>query len=363
MDFVNESGVSAGWTMGFTRDGRELVVVAIKATFTIPEPGEVPPLATEQLNLVEADQFSGTPGQSAPLHDSDFAHHKARCDVLLNGNAYAPGGRPATVFGVGIKAGSMSKILKVVGDRVWQGSPAGATASEPAPTSVIPVSYDRAFGGADVTRGEEGDIRTYLANPVGRGYGHYRDGIEEKPLPNTEEIGVAVVDPSGRYRPMAFGPIGRGWQPRVSFAGTYDQKWLDERSPFWPDDFDYQYFQSAPADQQIPYPAGGEQIVLKNLTPRGHAEWRLPDLAMPVLFIPHRARARQVAAAADTILIEPDFHRFSITWRATYLARKSCFELMRIVAGKTARAWYGRQRFGSKPYYANLAELIRARRR
>ena len=37
MDFVNKTGVQAGWTMGFDRDGRELVIVAIKATFTIPE--------------------------------------------------------------------------------------------------------------------------------------------------------------------------------------------------------------------------------------------------------------------------------------------------------------------------------------
>ena len=25
---------------------------------------------------------------------------------------------------------------------------------------------------------------------------------------------------------MAFGPIGRAWQPRLKYAGTYDQKWL-----------------------------------------------------------------------------------------------------------------------------------------
>lgn len=36
MQLVNKSGVAVGWTRGFDRDGRELVIVAAKATFTIP---------------------------------------------------------------------------------------------------------------------------------------------------------------------------------------------------------------------------------------------------------------------------------------------------------------------------------------
>ena len=62
MDFVNESGVEAGWTMGFERSGRELLVVTAKATFVIPhEPGPAP-LATEQAKLTEADTFTDAPG-------------------------------------------------------------------------------------------------------------------------------------------------------------------------------------------------------------------------------------------------------------------------------------------------------------
>lgn len=43
-DFVNESKVAAGWTMGFERDGRELIAVAIKATFVIQDNGGEPQL-------------------------------------------------------------------------------------------------------------------------------------------------------------------------------------------------------------------------------------------------------------------------------------------------------------------------------
>src|SRR5262249_18112477 len=151
-------------------------------------------------------------------------------------------------------------------------------------------------------------------------------------------------------------------QPRVHFAGTYDQKWLDNQAPFWPDDFDYRFFQAAPPDQQIPYPAGGEDVVLKNLSPAGDVDFKLPTVSMPVLVIPYKGRSQDIDAVIDTILIEPDLGRFSMTWRVSYPLRKSCFDLMRVVAGTTARGWYGRARFGNKPYYSNLSELVRARK-
>jgi hypothetical protein len=162
---------------------------------------------------------------------------------------------------------------------------------------------------------------------------------------------------------MAFGAIGRNWPPRVSHAGTYDQEWLDEQAPFWPDDFDYRYFQAAPPDQQIPYPAGGEEIVLKNLTPDGHVAFRLPRRSMPVWFIPHRGKDVRVEGRLDTILIEPDKGVFMLSWRAVLPMRRSCFEVKQIVAGEMSEAWQRARRYGNKPYYRGLAELVENRRR
>jgi hypothetical protein len=363
MDFVNESKVSAGWTMGFERDGRELVVVAIKATFLIPKNGEEPQLAVEQGKLIEADEFTGEPGLSAPLHEVDYAHRKPMCDVLLNGSAYAPDGEPALQITVGAKVAAMAKSFTVTGNRQWRGSGSGTRPTDPEPFVVLPISYDNAYGGVDAHDTDPSDVHTYLTNPIGRGYSHFKRNLDGKALPNTEERGRPVTQPGGDYTPMAFGSIGRNWVPRVSFAGTYDQAWLDERAPFWPDDFDYRYFQAAPPEQQIPFPAGGEEIVLRNLTPDGYVRFRIPVVSMPVLFIPATGRAQETAAQIDTLLIEPDLGRFSLTWRASYAAVRSCFDLRRVVAGKTSRAWYGRERFGGKPYYENLAELVRDRRR
>src|SRR5436853_1981326 len=149
MDFVNASKVVAGWTLGFERDGRELMVVAIKATFTIPGDGDEPQLADEQVPLVEADQFTGAPGRSATLYESDYAHRKPMCDVLLNGSAYAPPGKVVRRTSVSASVGSMSKTFNVFGSRFWKKGVLGLGATEPEPFDVMPISYDNAFGGVD----------------------------------------------------------------------------------------------------------------------------------------------------------------------------------------------------------------------
>jgi hypothetical protein len=72
--------MQAGYTQGLEKDGRELLAVAVRGTFRIPEPGGAPTLAEEQLPLVMADTFTGEPGFSAPVCEADFAPRKRRRD-------------------------------------------------------------------------------------------------------------------------------------------------------------------------------------------------------------------------------------------------------------------------------------------
>lgn len=363
MDFVNRTDVSAGWTMGFDRDGRELVIVVVKATFAIPSNGEEPSLAEEQAPLVAADQFTGEPGLSAPLYECDYAHRKPMCDVLVNGSAYAPRGKKASRVTVGMRVGPMVKSFVVVGDRVWRSGITGIRATEPQPFDVMSISYDNAFGGVDDSNAASGKTISFLDNPVGRGYSHFKDNIDGKALPNTEELDGRVTSPDGSYRPMALGPIGRHWRPRVQYAGTYDQSWVDNRAPFWPDDFDYRFFQSAPPDQQIPYPTGGEDVVLNNLTPAGHVAFRLPHRPVPVWFLPYRGKDTRVNAKIDSIVIEPDRARFAVGSRAVLPMRRSCFDVKQIIVGEMSEAWQRARKYGNKPYYRGLGELVQAKRR
>ena len=120
MELVNATPMEAGYTLAMQGDGRELLVLVVKGTFIIPHKGERSRLADEQVPLVETDVFTGEPGFSAPLYEIDFARRKQHCDVILNGSAYAPGGRPTERVKVSLRVGSWRKSFDVVGNRIWK---------------------------------------------------------------------------------------------------------------------------------------------------------------------------------------------------------------------------------------------------
>jgi len=346
--------------MGMKPDGREMLVVTIKGTFIIPKQGEEPRLAEEQVPLIEADTFTGEPGFSAPLYEVDYASLKHRCDVLLNASAYAPQGRPVDRVQVGLKVGALTKTFYVVGERYWDAGIAISPGS-PGRFDRMPITYDVAFGGLDNFHQDESKHSAYMPNPVGKGY-HARlasELVDGTPMPNTEEVNRPITMPGGDYQPMALGVIGRGWASRLKHAGTYDQDWIDNTFPFLPADFKEAYYQAAPEDQQIPYPQGGEDVVLVNLTPEGRTAFKLPAIDMPVVFFRKKGENHETRAVIDTIVIEPDKGIFTMTWRASLPLRRNIFEIPQVLAGKKSRGWWRARELG-KTYYPSLAHLAEA---
>ncbi|MBP7148225.1 MAG: DUF2169 domain-containing protein [Acidobacteria bacterium] len=361
MQLLNATRIAAGYTLGIDPDAREHLLVVVKATYSIPPGGGEPTPAGEQVPLVLADTFTGEPGRSAPVHESDFALRKPKCDVLLLGSAYAPGGRPAERVTVSLQAGAMKKSFDVVGDRVWSAMALGQKPTRPRPFTVMPISYDRAYGGVDDSDPDKVDA--CLANPAGVGHNPRRRGkeLDGRPLPNTEETGKPISAPSGPYRPMSFGPIGRSWPPRPRFAGTYDDAWLANTAPFLPRDFDDRYHQCAPPDQQIDFPVGGEKVELLNLTPDGRLAFTLPALEVPLEFTGADWERTIERAAVDTIVIEPDRQRLVLVGRASLPLRRNIFDVRQVVVGRMPAAWYRARDLG-KTYYPSLAALVRERR-
>jgi hypothetical protein len=343
MDLLNSTRMVAGYTIGRDSAGRESLVVAIKGTFRIPEePGRSLTLDEVQLPLTMSDVFFGEPGFSAPRYEIDYSPRKLRCDVLLNGTAYAPDGRPTAKLQVGLRVGSWVKTFTVVGDRLWEAGLTGVGSGPVRPFLEMPITYGRAFGGVDNRSDDARDHVAFAHNPVGRGF-HKRlkpEWIEGSPMPNTEETGVPVARPDGSYRPMSFGPIGRQWSQRARFAGTYDQQWLDEEFPFLPKDFDERYYQAAPEDQQLSIPVGEQIVTLLHLTRDAQRSFVLPHFEAPVHVFPRRGVREDLLGHLDTIVIEPDDLRVTMTWRATRPLRRDLFEIGQVVVGRPGAAWW-----------------------
>lgn len=364
MQLNNVTKMLAAYTLGVEPSGRESLVVAVKGTYSLLSTGEQPQLAEEQLPLFMADTFTGEPGHSAPIFEADFAPRKPSCDVLLAGSAWAPGGRPAARVTVGIRIGRWKKVFAVVGNRQWTTglSGAGLGSTSPAPFAQMPISYDVAFGGTDTFHKDPAKHRAFMANPVGRGWHYHVDGkyVEGTPLPNTEELDRPVDTPNASYEPMAFGPVGRGWSPRLPLAGTYDLNWIDNVFPFLPPDFREEYHQAAPVDQQIPFPVVPQDVTLLNLTPGGRLEFRMPRIEVPVVFFHRDGGHREVLAVLDTIALLPDENVFCLVWRASVPLKRSIFEVTDIVVGKMTPAWFHARQLG-KQYFPSLDALAKTR--
>jgi hypothetical protein len=292
---------------GWVRDsqGEEVWLVAVKCTFDIRPDGSTE-ISEEQPPVLRVPAWAGEPGDSSLRYESDLVLTKRTTDVIVIGQAYAPGGQPVTELDVGFKVGLVQKVLRVFGDRTWtaQGS------SSPLPFVTMPIVYERAFGGVD--RASDHPERDWdWRNPVGTGFAVARDHVSDVGLPNIELPRELVRSWRDRPRPAGFGPIASHWQPRIAFAGTYDENWMKERQPLPPVDFDDRFFQCAPQDQQAPaFLRGGEPIVLYHLTPSGDLRSTLPrvDLRFET-WLYKRERRLHPPPSLHSVILEPDVPR------------------------------------------------------
>ena len=247
------------------KNGAEVWLVAVKGTFDILPDGTTA-LAEQQEEVVIAPNFSGDPQSSSLLNDTDLPHKKLATDVLVQGHAYAPKGQPVTQLSVGLKVANIQKILHITGDRYWQDSLIGVSMSDPQYFEKMPLTYERAFGGMDLTDEDSNKHDWDVRNPAGCGFATKAAHLIGKLVPNIEDPNALINNWKQRPTPVGFGPIAGHWSPRVEMAGTYDENWEKTRQPLLAEDFDERYYQSALEDQQIPwYLKGGEQIQLFNL--------------------------------------------------------------------------------------------------
>ena len=357
MQIFNQTPYVREFTMGMDKTGRDYLSLVVKGTFGFPQSPSEPPLpSATQRPLVMADEATGKPGFSATLWESDFAFRKKRCDVVLQGAAYAPDGRPAERVRVGLKVGGWSKQFDVVGGREWRVVGPAIMATRPYPFTRQEFSYDTAFGGPDRSDPDDAAPAVYAANPVGLGFGTLRNQsrLTGSALPNTEMPRETVTSPYGQYRAMAFGPIGRGWPERLRFAGTYDENWQKNVFPFLPVDFDERYYQMAPEDQQMDFPQTGTPVILGNLTPRGREEFRLPETGLPIRVFRGREVCFDRTVLPDTLIFDSEAREFMLVWRIWVPMRRIITEFSEAWIGAPTKAML-RARAEGRGYIRDVA--------
>ncbi|MFO0617906.1 MAG: DUF2169 domain-containing protein [Polyangiaceae bacterium] len=296
------------FTLPWQRDaGRDVRAVIVKGTFDLVPGG--PATLRREGDVPSGDVQSSDHPESTLLYPSDFAIFKPRADVLLVGHAYAPRAG-ATIAEVGFRFGPKSgasarkgfaRRLAVFGDRRWQRALVRVSPGAPSAFKSIPMLYENAYGGPGHAR-----------NPVGLGRADDR-------LPNLELVDEIIGSPDDAPDPACFAGVPPSWFARRARLGTYDAAWQSARWPYFPADFDWSYFQSAPASQQLESIAGDEAFEIVGMHPT------LPVLGgslggvAPRCFA-QRSRAgggafQEILLRIDTVVFDPDAMKINVVWR------------------------------------------------
>jgi hypothetical protein len=320
LQLKNQSPFAPAITLLPDKDGVDTIYVIVRGTFELAPRLK---LAEKPLPPVLADEYWGEPGKSSLKHASELHVGKPASDVVLNGHAWGAGGRSVSQSVVSVQVAERRKVVKVFGDRAWRGS----GFSSPQPFEKLPLVYERAFGGAHVANDQV--VSAEERNPVGVGYAGQRSASDMtgQLLPNFEDP-AALLDKVGDIStPASFGFVAAHWQPRRSYAGTYDETWQKKRAPYLPLDFSPRFLNAAPPELTFDrYLVGGEPIQVQGASPGAPIAFALPRCQLAVA-VKIAGQTTKPPARIETVLIEPDDNRVTITWRASTSCDKHALQV------------------------------------
>jgi len=307
--------------------GVETAYGAVKASFELGAP--VPRLAQRQAPFLAADVFWGDPAGTSLRAAGDVTLAKPATDILLSGRAVAPA--PCETMDVRLRVGTLVRTIRVFGDRTWLRRGNSWASSDPLPFDRMPLRWELAFGGVGRSvsgRPPEHEPR----NPVGLGFVTVDDpDVAGLRLPNLEDPADLIDEPYARPAPAGCAAVAPAWLPRRAYAGTYDEAWQRSRAPYLPADFDPRYLNVAPPGLVAAgFLAGGEEVEVYGCTGGDRLlQFCLPTLALQMQW-DFAGQSIDATAHLDTVLIEPDFGRLQMVWRAELALDKRALQLRRL---------------------------------
>lgn len=286
--------------------------VITKAVFNI---GPRWTLAEKQLAPQETDIYIEEPLSSSLKHASDFHIGKAGTDIIMLGSAEAKDGQSVRSMDVGLRVGNKSKVVRVFGDRVWQ----NGHASDPQLFQKMPLIYERAYGGYYERDGIVAD--SYIRNPVGCGYLGQRSSrvLEGTPLPNLEDPNNLISRLGDSPLPACFAFVSPNWQPRINYAGTYDDTWVNDRAPFLPVDFNKRFLNSASPDLIYDgFLSGGEDVTIRGMSNKvAELNFHLPEVNLKCR-VNVGGKIQDVKTQLETLIFEPNDLKLSMVWKSEF---------------------------------------------
>lgn len=309
MDIRCHSPFQPFWFRSQDASGDFHDVVVIKATYELQDERTLR-IAREQEPVSVKDEYWGAPNETSVRQESDLAPFKPKADVVVIGDAYAPGGEPAESWPVQIWIDDHTHALQVHGPRRFErdGDAWRLTGSEP--VARVPLRYEHAFGGA---HGDQGKCE---ANPIGKGWlPEDADDVDALDAPQIEDADAPVESPNDERLPAGFGWTSRPWQPRLSLAGTYDEAWKSEQWPLSPHDFDDAFYNGANPALVLDRRLEGAQLSVMNMSPSGAVRFEVPRRVLDARFRYRGGRIATHETRLDTLVVDLLAQRVMATHR------------------------------------------------
>lgn len=298
----------------FDEDGSRSIAVVLKQRFAWNARGVVRRVDGAQVEPVDVPW----PDAETPMIPADLCLRKPGTDVVVAGHAVAP--QPVSSLDVHVRVGPVSRSLRVFGPRVWYDDGWTVKPSDPARFERAPLTWENAFGGMDTSDPERAVVDH--RNPAGRGLVCDPESLEGQPVPQVEDPRDLIESAKSRPKPAGVAACPSHFEPRRSYAGTFDQRWQDTRSPLFPVDYDARFQQVAVPELVTPTPLiGREPVRLLNLGRPGAVELQLPRLAFQVDAYTDRGTTSH-RPALDTIVFLPDEECFDMVWRTALPVRR-----------------------------------------
>ncbi|HID37520.1 MAG TPA: DUF2169 domain-containing protein, partial [Ghiorsea sp.] len=267
MELINNTDFLLDSYEYLDRDGMEYALILVRGRFKLESAKDsdshdwnlVPD--EDQGELFDDDIHYDNDPTASICFEKDRVDFKPTTDVIVNGYAYAPEGKPAKSWLAGIKIGTHEKIVKVYGQRYWEKQGDNWTLSDAEPCQKVALRYENAYGGEP---SPDSDPKLTQFNPVGKGVFNAKTTEKRRPAHQIEHPDEPIVHINTRYYPQGTGIIHREWQPRKSLKGEVSPYITKEMPPEQGENL--RGNQAAPFELMMPkYLRGDETILLANL--------------------------------------------------------------------------------------------------
>lgn len=328
---------------GQTPSGEPIISVLVKRSYDIVS-GKKCTRAERDNKLLAADVFYADPANSSVRFESDFVPFKLATDVVFNGVAYSPDGRPTDRLVAELQVHKTRKRIQVLGDRICEYR-AGQTPAftDPKPFTTMELKYERAYGGVDIFSNPQVPF-PYMRNPLGRGFAvaNVAAAISGLALPNIEDENDSITPDrlcckefttwQNQPVPAGIGWLPKGWLPRSALAGilpadrALEQELRKAYTALVPvaeragyaktslPTMDFKFFNGASSGLTLPFLKGDEGIKATNLSPDKECVFRLPGDTVKI-GIDIGKGSVEPNVFIQTVMIRMEDRQLDIVWR------------------------------------------------